>query len=111
MSLPSACCPRCHAGYSPGAAACPRCNRLLEAVTAEPPDLDGLPDLERHGPQPDPPGFSLCVEGEEPVKCHGVATRVIAIAAAPLLIGRRDPLTGSYPDIDLQDRKDFGYTA
>lgn len=108
----SPCCPGCRRTYRPGQEACSHCGRLLESIAAEEAKLDGFPVLKRHGPKPElRTAFSIEVAGEEVVKFRGRRARRIEIGGEPLIIGRRDPRSGTYPDVDLQDLSDYGYTS
>jgi len=108
--LPTPHCPECAKPYELGAKACP-CGRLLESVEPESVSLDGLPPLEPHGPPPRlTRSFRLRLQ-EETAWFLGERTAVFPVGDKPLVIGRRDPIRGLYPDIDLQDAKASDHTS
>lgn len=105
------CCPACHKPYVPGDDGCD-CGAVLERTTGEPLNDDGLPALVPHGPPPrDERIFWLEVEGTTEVRFRGQKTLQIRLEPGAIAIGRRDPPSGHYPDIDLQGVPDFGFTA
>lgn len=105
------CCPACSKSYRWGDEVC-SCGAVLERVTPAPLTSEGLPELEPHGPPPlVTTEFWLIVDGNFDVKFRGQSARQFLIGEQPLLIGRRDPQTFTYPDIDLQGVANFGYTA
>jgi hypothetical protein len=113
MGEPTPCCPACHRPYYWGDEAC-GCGALLERATGGPLEARSLPVLDKHGPPPsDVPEYWLEIEGTSEVRFRGnKGTQFpLGLGQGPLLIGRRDPQTGNYPEIDLSGVADFGYTA
>lgn len=102
-------CPRCAAATPDDAPACAGCGRLLVAVGPEPPGPDPLPPLGPHGPPPQS-AFVLRPVGAG-VRFRGRPAGDIPVGADALLIGRKDPLAGVHPDIDLGGVADFGFTS
>ena len=104
-------CPDCGKPYVFGTGTCP-CGRLLESMEAGHVHLDALPELDAHGPPPPPPvvRLFLSVDGE-PVMFMGALAGRIPVGEKPIAIGRRDPMAGHYPEVDLQDLSDYGYAS
>jgi len=93
-------CPACGEQYAPGLDRC-ACGVVLDAVGVALTDESAFPRLVPWGPPP-PERFRLTLEVEAELHFEGRKTRGAEVAGKPLLIGRRDPIRGIYPEIDLR---------
>lgn len=105
------CCPSCSAPYRPGEPSCSACGTLLESVVRQQIDFSDFPPLDPHGPPPRMRLFVLEVGDQRQVRFRGRVTAAVELAEGEYSLGRRDLVNGHYPDIDLQNAGDYGFTS
>lgn len=99
-------CPACGAAVSPGDTFCEFCGAALVGATggAQPAEMAATTTaqgIEQRAPQGAPPAPGVPKGGRLVIETTGAEFPLVAGGSKEVLVGREDPYTGVFPDIDL----------